>query len=160
AAGPFYDRLSVIDGIAGGSVRGNRSNEFRVTLDMPALLSRGLTIFDGSNALSALRDDTPLGRLETGSQTLALRVGNAEATVETVSQVPINAFTRVSDVAFVRLIPEDSSVLTRVNGQAAIGLDITRQSVGNTLTISQAVRAAVEELRPTLPEGVQMVIAS
>src|SRR5690606_5672381 len=77
AEGPIYDRLSVIDGIAEVSVRGNRSNEFRVTLDMPALLSRGLTIFDVSNALSALRDDTPLGRLETGSQTLALRVGNA-----------------------------------------------------------------------------------
>jgi hydrophobic/amphiphilic exporter-1 (mainly G- bacteria), HAE1 family len=160
AEGPVYDSLSVIDGVAEVNIRGNRSNEFRVTLDMPALLSRGLTIFDVSNALSALRDDTPLGQLETATQTLALRVGNADATVETVGQVPINANTRVSDVAFVRLIPEDSAVLTRVNGQVAVGVDITRQSIGNTLSISKAVRASVEELRSALPEGVQIVIAS
>ncbi|WP_281980950.1 efflux RND transporter permease subunit [Thalassorhabdomicrobium marinisediminis] len=160
AEGPIYDRLSTIDGIAEVSVRGNQANGFRVTLDMPALLGRGLTIFDVSNALAALRDDTPLGTLESATQTLALRVGTADVTVDTVGQVPIDANTRVSDVAFVQLVPEDSAVLTRVNGQMAVGLDITRQSVGNTLSISKAVGAAVEDLRMSLPEGVQLIVAS
>lgn len=160
AEGPIYDRLTTIDGVAEVTVRGNRSNEFRVRLDMPVLLSRGLTIFDVSNALSALRDDTPLGQLETQTQTLALSVANADVTVESVGQIPINANTRVADVAFVRLIPEDSTVTARVNGQAAVSLDITRQSVGNTLTISREVRRAVEELRPSMPEGVDLIITS
>ncbi len=160
AEGPIYDRLTTIDGVAEVTVRGNRSNEFRVRLDMPVLLSRGLTIFDVSDALTALRDDTPLGQLETQTQTLALSVANAEVTVESVGQIPINANTRVADVAFVRLIPEDSTVTARVNGQAAVSLDITRQSVGNTLTISREVRSAVEELRATLPESVDLIITS
>lgn len=160
AEGAVYDRLSTIDGIAEVTVRGDRANEFRVTLDRPALLSRGLTIFDVSSALEALRDDTPLGTLETDTQTLALRVGNANVTVDMVGQVPIDANTRVADVAFVRLLPEDGAVVTRVNGQTAVGLDITRQSVGNTLAISQAVGVAVEELRATLPEGVELVVTS
>jgi hydrophobe/amphiphile efflux-1 (HAE1) family protein len=160
AEGPIYDRLSTIDGIAEVTTRGNRANEFRVTLDMPALLSRGLTVFDVSDALNSLRDDTPLGDLEAQSQTLSLRVGNADVTAESVGEVPINTNTRVSDVAFVRLTPEDSDVSSRVNGQPAIGLDITRQSVGNTLDISIAVRAAVDELRKTLPEGVELLITS
>ena len=160
AEGPIYDRLSVIDGIAEVSVRGNRANEFRVTLDMRALLSRGLTIFDVSNALSSLRDDTPLGTLTTETQTLALRVGNAQVSVDTIGQVSVNATTRVSDVAFVQIVPEDSGVTARVNGQAAVGLDITRQSVGNTLTISKAVREAVLDLRKTLPDGVELLIGS
>ncbi len=160
AEGPIYDRLTTIDGVAEVTVRGNRSNEFRVTLDMPTLLSRGLTIFDVSEALTALRDDTPLGQLETQSQTLALSVANVAVTVESVGQIPIDAHTRVSDVAFVRLIPEDSTVTARVNGQVAVGLDITRQSVGNTLTISREVRAAVEELRAAMPQGVDLIITS
>ncbi|MHA6324006.1 efflux RND transporter permease subunit [Roseivivax sp. CAU 1753] len=160
AEGPVYDRLTTIDGVAEVSVRGNRSNEFRVTLDMPTLLSRGLTIFDVSEALTALRDDTPLGQLETGSQTLPLSVRNAAVTVDSIGQIPIDAHTRVADVAFVRLLPEDNTVLTRVNGQVAVGLDITRQSVGNTLTISQQVRAAVDDLRADLPDGVDLIIAS
>ncbi|WP_424987332.1 efflux RND transporter permease subunit [Microbulbifer sp. S227A] len=160
AEGPIYDRLSMIDGIAEVSIRGNRANEFRVTLDMPSLLGRGLTIFDVSDALATLRDDTPLGELETTSQTLALRVGNARVTTQSIGDIPIGDTTRVSDVGFVQEVPEDSDVSTRVNGQTAIGLDITRQSVGNTLEISKAVRAAVGELQGAMPEGVDLIVTS
>ncbi len=160
AEGVIYDRLSPIDGIAEVNIRGSASNEFRVTVNMPSLLSRGLTISDVTNALAALRDDTPLGEIETTSQSVSLRVGNPNVTEQSVADVLINSSTRVSDIAFVQLTPEDSSVFTRVNGQTAIGLDITRQSVGNTLTISQEVRAAVADLQSELPEGVELIITS
>ncbi|MGP6089824.1 efflux RND transporter permease subunit [Antarctobacter jejuensis] len=160
AEGAVYERLSTIDGIAEVTIRGNRANEFRVTLDMPSLLGRGLTIFDVSDALSSLRDDTPLGELESQATTLALSVGNKAVTVDTVKAVRINGTTSISDVALVQLLPEDASVFARVNGQTAVGLDITRQSVGNTLDISREVNLAVEELRQVLPEGVQLVITS
>lgn len=160
AEGMIYDRLSVIDGIAEVTIRGDKANEYRVTLDIPSLLNRGLTIEDVSNALVSLRDDTPLGTLDSNSQSLALRVGNAEVTADSVGQVSINSTTRVSDVAFVQVVPEDSDVFARVNGQAGIGLDISRQSVGNTLEISKAVNIAVEELRSELPDGVDIVVTS
>ncbi|WP_417249453.1 efflux RND transporter permease subunit [Celeribacter sp.] len=160
AEGAVYERLSLIDGIAEVTVRGNRANEFRVAVNLPSLLSRGLTIFDVSDALTQLRDDTALGSLSTESQSLSLRVGNEEVTVETINQLPINDTTQVADVAFVQLIPEDTSVYTRVNGETAVSLDITRQSVGNTLEISRDVGVAVEELRSQLPEGVQLLVTS
>lgn len=160
AEGAIYDRLSLIDGISEVTVRGNRANEFRVTLNIPSLLSRGLTVFDVTDALNDLRDDTPLGSLESTSQTLALRVGNAEVTAESIGQISINAQTRVADVAFVQLVPEDSDVSSRVNGQTAIGIDISRQSAGNTLEISKDVRAAVTELQAGLPDGIDLLITS
>lgn len=155
-----YERLSLIDGIAEVTLRGDRANEFRVAVNIPSLLSRGLTIFDVSIALAELRDDTALGALESESQTLSLRVGNEAVTVETINQLPINDTTQVADIAFVQLIPEDTSVYTRVNGETAIGLDITRQSVGNTLEISRDVTIAVDELRAQLPENVQLLVTS
>ena len=160
AEGAVYERLSLIDGIAEVTVRGNRANEFRVAANLPSLLSRGLTVFDVSTALAQLRDDTALGSLSTDSQTLSLRVGNDEVTVDTINQLPVNETTRVADVAFVQLIPEDASVYTRVNGETAVSLDITRQSVGNTLEISRDVGVAVEELRSQLPAGVQLLVTS
>lgn len=160
AEGAVYERLSLIDGIAEVTVRGNRANEFRVAANLPSLLSRGLTVFDVSTALAQLRDDTALGSLSTDSQTLSLRVGNDEVTVDTINQLPVNETTRVADVAFVQLIPEDASVYTRVNGETAVSLDITRQSVGNTLEVSRDVGVAVEELRSQLPEGVQLLVTS
>lgn len=160
AENTVYERLSLIDGIAEVTVRGDRADEFRVAVNMPSLMSRGLTIFDVSAALAQLRDDTALGELTSESQTLSLRVGNEAVAVETINQLPINDTTRVADVAFVQLIPEDANVLTRVNGETAIGLDITRQSVGNTLEISREVAVAVDELREQLPEGVQLLVTS
>ncbi|SOH95143.1 hydrophobe/amphiphile efflux-1 (HAE1) family protein [Monaibacterium marinum] len=160
AEGLVYERLSLIDGIAEVTVQGNRANEFRVTLNMPSLLSRGLTIFDVSTALEQLRDDTALGELETESQTLALRVGNEAVTVATIGELPINERTQVADVALVQLLPEDTSVYARVNGETSVGLDITRQSVGNTLEISRAVGIAVEELRAQLPDNIELIVAS
>ena len=156
----IYNRLALVDGIAEVTIRGDQAYEFRVTLDMPSLLSRGLTMTDVANALSALRVDTPLGTLETSSQTMALSVGNADVTVDMVGQMPINATTRVADVAFVQYTTQARNSTARVNGQVAISVEITRQSVGNTLTISKDVRAAVEELRPQMPEGVDLLITS
>lgn len=155
-----YERLSLIDGIAEVTIRGERTNEFRVAVSLPSLLSRGLTIFDVSNALVQLRDDTALGSLSSESQTLSLRVGNEDVTVDTINQMPVNDTTRIADVAFVQLIPEDTGVYTRVNRETAVGLDITRQSVGNTLDISRDVGGAVEDLRDQLPAGVQLLITS
>ncbi|PTQ66365.1 efflux RND transporter permease subunit [Celeribacter persicus] len=155
-----FDRLSLIDGIAEVTVRGDRANEFRVSVDMPSLLSRGLTMFDVSDALLSLRDDTPLGSLDTSVQSLSLRVGNPVVTPETIGNLPINADTRIRDVAFIQYGASDRETSARVNGKTAIGIDITRQSVGNTLTISRDVRAAVADLAQEMPEGVELLITS
>lgn len=160
AEGMVADRLSTIDGIAEVTVRGERAEEWRVTLNMPTLIGLGLTVDDVTNALTVLRDNTPLGELETQNQTLALRVSNGDVDVDTIEQTPINATTRIADVAVVQRLPEDADVFVRVNGQPAVGLDISRQSVGNTLEISEAVNAAVLTLRDELPDGMDLIIGS
>ncbi len=160
AEGAIYDRLSVIDGIAEVTVRGNQAYEFRVNVAMPSLLSRGLTMDDLSDAIATLRDDTPLGDLENTNQSISLRSANPTVTTEIVGNVLINDTTRVSDVAHVQYVPQDRSASARVNGESAIGIEITRQSVGNTLSISKAVRAEIEELQKIIPDGMQLIVAS
>lgn len=160
AEGQVSDRLSTIDGIAEVTVRGDRVNEYRVTVNMPSLIGLGLTMSDVTDALTALRDNTPLGELETQNQTLSLRVGNTAVTSDTIEQLPVNDIARIADIAVVEYVPEDSTVFVRVNGQDAVGLDIARQSIGNTLDISKDVNAAVEALKTELPDGVQIIVAS
>ncbi len=55
---------------------------------------------------------------------------------------------------------EETTQFARVNGRPSIGIDIVRQSVGNTLTISQDVRKAVVELQQQLPDNVNLVITT
>ena len=50
--------------------------------------------------------------------------------------------------------------MTRLDGKTAIGIEIIRAAQANTIDISNGVRAAVDELRKSLPEGVEIAITS
>ena len=160
AEGRISDRLSLIEGIAEVDITGEQANEFRVVINTPALLSRGLTLDDIGTTLRQLRNDFALGAVETTNNNTTLRSINPVVTSELISSLRINETTRIGDVAFVQLTGEDRNVFARVNGRTSIGLNIIRQSVGNTLTISQDVRAAVAELQQQLPDDVNLVITS
>ena len=132
AEGPLYDRLSRIEGIAEVTISGDRANEFLITVDMPSLTGRGLDFDDLSDALQALRDDTPLGELSTTSQAMSLQTSNPDIDTALIANLPVNRSTRISDVAYVELVPEEETNSARVNGEIGVGIEITRQSAGNT----------------------------
>lgn len=160
AEGVLYDRLSEIDGVAEVTVRGAQSNEFRIVATMPSLLARGLTFENLADMLESLRDDTPLGDVENTAQSITVRPASPVITTETIGQLPLDATTRIGDVALVQFVPEDADSAARVNGEISVAIEITRQSVGNTLTISREVNAALDEIRPAIPEGVDLIVTS
>lgn len=160
AEGPLYDRLSEIDGVAEVTVRGAQNYDFRIVATMPSLLARGLTFDDLSEALETLRDDTPLGDVQNDLQSITVQPANPTVTAEAIAQLPVTATTRIGDIALVQYVTEDADSVARVNGETSVGIEITRQSVGNTLTISRAVSATLDEVRPALPEGAELIVTS
>lgn len=154
------DRLSTIDGIAEVTIWGDQAREFRVSVDLPALLARGLSLDNLAGALVGLRNDLPLGSISADSSETVLRTFDPDVTAERIGTILINPTTRISDVAFVQLTAEERATISRVDGERAVSLQIVRQSLGNTLTISQDVRAAVAGLQDDLPDGVRLIITS
>ena len=160
AEGRISDRLSTIDGIAEVTIWGDQAREFRVSVDMTALLGRGLSMQDLSAALAGLRNDLPLGSINADTSGTVLRTVDPEVTAERIGKLLINPTTRVSDVAFVQMTAEEHATISRVDGARAVSLQIVRQSLANTLTISRDVRAAVDKLQRELPEGVKLIVTS
>ena len=154
------DRLTGVDGVAEIQIRGEQENEFRISVNLNALVGRNLDFNDVQAALAGLRVDTAMGDLESGSQSVLLRSADPTVTVDTIADLRIDAHTRVDDVALVQYTAKERDSLARVGGQSAVVLNVIRQSVGNTLAISQDVRAAVAELQPILPADVRLTIAS
>ncbi|MFC7380397.1 efflux RND transporter permease subunit [Brevundimonas sp. GCM10030266] len=68
--------------------------------------------------------------------------------------------TRLGDVARVVEAPEEDRRLFRGNGLDQIGLAVTRQAQSNDLAISEGVNQMIEEIRPSLPEGTELVVGS
>jgi len=154
------DKLAAVEGVAAANSYGLRARTIEVRVNQTALAARGISLADLSSAISKAAVTTPSGALENATQQLLVRAEAPVATPEDVGELEINAQTKVKDVAFVRWGFQEATSLTRLNGKTSIGVDIIRQAQANTIDISNGVKAAVEELRKTLPAGVELTITS
>ncbi|MEQ8367594.1 MAG: efflux RND transporter permease subunit [Roseicyclus sp.] len=154
------DRLISIPGVADLQVYGDRLPIFRVDIDLMELASRGLTLADLRGALADAAYDAPAGDLSGDRQSINVRTTAAVASPAAFEDLQIRDDVRVGDVARVTLGPAPNETILRANGETGLGLGIVRQATSNTLSISAGARAAVEELRLSLPEDVNIFITS
>ncbi|AJC80213.1 acriflavin resistance protein [Rhizobium etli bv. phaseoli str. IE4803] len=154
------DRLASVDGVADVEEYGDQEKVFRVDVDQGALASRGLTIGDLTKALDNAALDVPAGSLKSATQDIVVRATANLQTPADFSNVMLQDRVRLGDVATVTLGPRDGDTTLRSNGKPGIGLGIIRQAQSNTLNISTGIKAAVEQLSKTLPEGTTIAITS
>jgi multidrug efflux pump len=153
------DRLSVVEGVARVRLGGARRYAMRIWLDREAMAARGITADDITAALRRENVELPAGRLESTQREFTLRTRTGLTRPDDFSALVIQRssdgnFVRLGDVAQVRLGAEDERSIARANSVPAIGMGIEQQSKGNTVEVSRGVRAAMEEMGPSLPEGV------
>ncbi len=154
------DRLAAVDGVADVEIYGDRERIFRVDVDQAALASRGLTVANLATALAGVALDVPAGSMTSTTQDIVVRATATVETPEAFERLIVKDNVRLGDVATVTLGPDTNTTSLRTNGRPGIGLGIIRQAQSNTLSISNGVKAAVEEITPTLPEGTRLVITS
>lgn len=156
----IVDSLASVVGVADVQVFGGRDKIFRVDVDQARLASLGLTVADIRNAVSSISLDAPAGSLTSNTQDLVVRATATVTTPEAFHNLALTERVRLGDVATVTMGGDIGESQLRSNGQTGIGLGIIRQAQSNTLEISEGVRAAVEQIRPTLPDGVDIRITS
>lgn len=154
------DRLSAVEGVASATSFGLRARTIEVRVNQVALAGRGLALSDLMTAIGKASITGPSGALENATQRLLVKAEAPISTPDEVGALELNATTRVSDVAFVRWSFQEATAITRLDGNTAIGMEIVRQAQSNTIAISKAVRSAIEELKRSLPAGVEMTVVS
>ncbi|MCU0815695.1 MAG: efflux RND transporter permease subunit [Cypionkella sp.] len=154
------DRLLSVEGVADLQVFGNREEVFRIDIDLRQLAARGLSLADLRQAVADVSFDAPAGSLASERQTLVVRTTAAINSPDQFEAIDLGNGVRLGDVAQVSLGPALGESVLRANGEAGVGLGILRAAESNTLAISAAVRAAVEELQPLLPEDVTLRVTS
>ena len=158
------DRLSTLDGVATVDMRGERRFAIRVWLDRRALAARNLTVTDVESAIRRNNIELPAGEITSSQRLLDIRLDSRLTTPEQFRNISIRTVdgypVRVGDVARVVRGVEDDNTIVRANGQPAIGLQVLRQSQANTMAISNAVRAEIVAMEPTMPEGMKIIVGS
>jgi multidrug efflux pump len=158
------DRLSSIDGVAAVRIGGQQRYAMRIWLDREALAARGLTVGDVETALRRENIELPAGRLQSATRDFTLRVNRSYLAPEDFAELNLSKgadgyVVRLADVARVERASSERRAYFRGNGQPNLGLGIVKTSTANSLDVAVAVRAEVERIQSSLPEGATLIVA-
>jgi hydrophobe/amphiphile efflux-1 (HAE1) family protein len=162
------DVLSRIYGVGSVTVFGARDYSMRVWLDPGRLQSLGLTPGDVVRALqgqnvqvaSGVLNQPPVDQpraFQLAVRTLG-RLAEANEFANIVVKQSANAVVRLKDVARVELAAVDYGTNSYLDRDPAVALGIFQLPGSNALATAEAVKARMDELAKSFPEGIEYTI--
>ena len=151
------DQLKTLPGVASVIIGGERRYAMRVWLDPSRMAALGVTVQDVEAALRSQNTELPSGRIESQTREFSVLAETDLKTPAEFERVIIRdssgVLVRLADIGRAEVGAEDERNVVRVNGRAAVGLGIVKQSTANTLEVARAVKAELPRLEAALPEG-------
>ena len=155
--------LQAVDGVSEVASIGGMVKQYQVVVDPHKLRAYGITLAELRRAIESANSETGGSVLEMGEAEFMVRASGYIDSLSDLASAPLRVNERgaaltLGDVAEVRLGPELRRGVGEFNGEgdAAGGVVIMRWG-GNALATIQAVETRMEELRASLPEGVEIV---
>jgi multidrug efflux pump len=156
-------RLSVLAGAADVRIFGERQVSMRINLDRTRLAAYRLTVQDVEDAIRRQNAEIPAGRIESQSREFTVVAETDLTTAEQFSDIVVANVAgypvRIRDLGTAVVGAIDERTVSRYNGQPSLNIGVIKQAVANPLDLSTGVRAEVQRINPTLPSGMQLVIA-
>ena len=148
--------ISRVPGVGRVDVQGSDVREIEVIADPARLASAGLTYDDIASAIKQGIAVDAVGRVAADYKQYLVISAQEAHSAEDVANVVVKGAIRVRDLATVVPGTEDHVRIVAGDGRPAALLNITRQTGGNTVAISDSVASAMATLARTLPPGVHV----
>ena len=161
------DELARIPGVGDAQQFGGGDYAMRLWLDPDKVAARGMTASDVLRAVREQNVQVSAGQL--GAEPMPngsdfLLPINAKGRLETVEEFgnivlksgADGEIVRLADVARIELAAGDYTLRARLDGKNASAIGIFQAPGANALEIRDAVVAKMDEIRPTLPPGVEI----
>jgi HAE1 family hydrophobic/amphiphilic exporter-1 len=153
--------LQKLDGVREASIYGDAGQRVVITPDRDALAAAGLTTQAFQDALDANGTLIPGGTVTENGQTLSIQAGQRLTTTDEVAALPLLGGTSavtVDDVADVALSGAPVTSISRVDGQDALTIAVTKTLDANTVDVSTTVQDALPSLAADLGSDVDLTI--
>ena len=153
--------LRTVPGVADVNSLGGFAETFEVAPDSAALAAAGLSSADLIAAIEASNRNDGAGRLTSGEEALIVRATGAIRSLDDLAAVVVRssdgAVVRVGDVAQVRTgsLTRYGAVSKNGKGEAVQGLVIGLRGA-DAAKVVEGVKARLEEIKPSLPEGMSV----
>jgi HAE1 family hydrophobic/amphiphilic exporter-1 len=161
------DRFSTIAGVGDIILGGYTDPNLRVWIDEKKLRANQVTALDVVNTIQQQHEEVPAGSIDTPRRSLNVRVMGEAPTPEAFGNIvilrrvsgPVFKKIHLRDVATVeRGLADVQQRISRTNGRPSVGLGIRKQRGANEVATARRVLARLEEIRKTLPRGVNVEV--
>ena len=158
--------LQDVDGVNAAQVVGGVGQRITITPDQTALAERGFSQQANTDALDQNGVLFPGGEITEGEQTLTVQTGAKITSVDDLSALPLvptdaaqvaAGTTTIADVATVELQADPVTSISRVDGEPALTIAVTKLPSANTVDVSRGVLAALPGLESSF-EGATFTV--
>ncbi|MCB5188162.1 efflux RND transporter permease subunit [Methylobacillus caricis] len=135
---------------------GNRGRQVAVNINNAALMAKGLTPADVSNAIAAQTLILPTGTIKLGESQYDVSLNGAIPSIPKLGDIPIRTINGntiyVRDVAQVRDGSTPPTNIVRQNGERGILVSVLKTGGASSLNVVNSVKAALPKAMETLEE--------
>jgi copper/silver efflux system protein len=155
--------LQAVDGVSEVATIGGMVKQYQVVVDPNKLRAYDITLAQLRNAIQAANRETGGSVIEMGEAEFMIRSSGYIDELSDLASAPLmvnerGAALTLGDVADIRLGPEMRRGVGELDGEGdAVGGVVVLRWGGNALATIKAVEERIEELRPNLPEGVEII---
>ena len=159
--------IETVDGVGEVLIQGGRHRQIRIFLDAEKLNAYGITVNQFRAAIQAENVEIPGGNIVRGETRFGVRTMGRLEGAEQFSDVVITNVRgtpiRVRDLGRVEdsyAEPLNWQAILRKDGRVneAVGVQIRRQAGTNTVRVAETVKERLDELKGTLPPGIEIQI--
>lgn len=143
------------NGVAAAVVTGGLDRSIIVDVDQTKLQAYGFSMSNVQSRIGQENIDIPSGIAKQSNSEYTIRADGYYTSPGQIEQTPLGVYQgkiiRIGDVATVKDSTQEVRVATRLNGQPAVGLIITKQSDANTIATANAVREKIAQIQKDYP---------
>ncbi|EPJ44569.1 MAG: acriflavin resistance protein [Osedax symbiont Rs1] len=153
------EQLEGVEGVLEVEIGGEREEMMEIIVSPQALEAYQLDFSSIVNIVSQNNRLVAAGAVDTGSGRQVLKVPGVVEDVDDMLTMPIKTangtVVTLADVAEIRLTFKDSQGYARVNGEAALVLEVTKQVGANIIDTIEKIQVIVAERQKVWPAGLK-----
>jgi hydrophobe/amphiphile efflux-1 (HAE1) family protein len=156
-------RFQGVPGVSSVTIGGEKRFAMRLWLDSEKMAARGVTVIDVESALRNQNVELPSGKVENLDREMSIQTRGELKTAEEFNNLVIRnvgtTLVRLSDVGRAAEGVENYSTIARARGKPCVFLGIVKQAKANTVGVAHGIKAELEAIKPSLPEGTDFWVA-
>src|SRR6185437_3453391 len=152
--------IEQVPGVLSAELRGARDEVVEINAEPMLMKSYGISLDQLISVTQASNSLIAAGALEGQSGRFAVKVPGVIEHPQDMLKIPVastaGATVTLGDVATVKPTFKDATSITRVNGQPAMTIEVSKRTGANLIETVDGVKQLVAKLQKTWPEGIQV----